>query len=139
MKLTSQAVANVKFRSRGKWYHAGQVDAFMEELLVAVEETVRELAEEKSMVRTLTEQLESLREETSRFREREETNAAVLSEGEKESERRLLCRELEKERDRLIQDIKALQDFREAFRASIERDVTSLTEQIKGFESDKLL
>ena len=111
MKLTSQAVANVKFRSRGKWYHAGQVDAFME----------------------------SLRAETARCREREETYAAVLSEGEKESERRLLCRELEKERDRLIQDIKALQDFREAFRASIERDVTSLTEQIKGFESDKLL
>ncbi len=138
MKLTKQSIANVKFRSRGKWYHAGQVDAFLEELLVAADEADRELTEEKGRVRVLTEQLESLREENVRLRDRAE-KAAGPAETRAEEERRLLCRELEKERDRLIQDIKALQDFREAFRASIERDAASLTEQIKGFESDKLL
>lgn len=138
MKLTKQWVAGVKFRSRGKWYHAGQVDVFLEELLVAADEANRELTEEKGMVRVLTEQLENLREENVRLRDRAE-KAPVPAETRAEEERGLLCRELEKERDRLIQDIKALQDFREAFRASIERDAASLTEQIKGFESDKLL
>ena len=119
MKLTKQAIDTVKFRSRGKWYHAGQVDAFLEELLVAVDETERELAEGKSMVRVLTGQLESLQGENAQLRGRAE--------------------EARTSRDRLIQDIKALQDFREAFRASIERDAASVAEQLKGFSSDKLL
>lgn len=138
MKLTRQAIDTVKFRSRGKWYHAGQVDAFLEELLVAVDETERELAEGKSMVRVLTGQLESLQGENAQLRGRAE-EARTSPETKDEAERRLLCRELEKERDRLIQDIKALQDFREAFRASIERDAASVAEQLKGFSSDKLL
>lgn len=90
------------------------------------------------MVRVLTGQLESLQGENAQLRGRAE-EARTSPETKDEAERRLLCRELEKERDRLIQDIKALQDFREAFRASIERDAASVAEQLKGFSSDKLL
>lgn len=147
MKLTKQALTSVRFRTRGRWYHAGQVDAFLEELLVAVDEAERSMEEHKNIVRTLTKQLEESKEEVSRLQQQaadfqqnaEQAKAALKKEAQAAAERKLLCRELERERDRLIQDICALQDFREEFRTSIQRDADSLTEQIKDLGSDKLL
>lgn len=147
MKLTKQALTSVKFRTRGRWYDAGQVDAFLEELLVAVDEAERSMEEHKNIVRTLTKQLEESKGEVSRLQQQaaafrqsaEQAKAALEKEAQAAAERKLLCRELERERDRLIQDICALQDFREEFRTSIQRDADSLTEQIKDLGSDKLL
>ena len=42
MELTREALRAVEFRSRGQWYQARQVDQFIEELTVAVDQAQRE-------------------------------------------------------------------------------------------------
>ena len=50
-----------------------------------------------------------------------------------------VCRDLERERDSLLQDIKALRRFRESFRQAVEEDAQSLLRQVEGLPSEKLL
>ena len=45
MDLTKELLAGASFRARGKWYAAQQVDAFLEELSVRLEEDSREREE----------------------------------------------------------------------------------------------
>ena len=47
--------------------------------------------------------------------------------------------DLERERDSLLQDIKALRRFRESFRQAVEEDAQSLLRQVEGLPSEKLL
>lgn len=129
MELTKQALENVKFRSRGKWYDAGQVDAFLDELMVAAETAQRELTETRSRGKALSQQVEALQEEKQALL----VKIQALEEQGKET------LEKKQERDRLIQDIKALRAFRETFRNAVEQDAASLSEQMKQLDSDKLL
>lgn len=129
MELTKQALENVKFRSRGKWYDAGQVDAFLDELMVAAETAQRELTETRSRAKALSQQMEALQEEKQALL----VKIQALEEQGKET------LEKKQERDRLIQDIKALRAFRETFRNAVEQDAASLSEQMKQLDSDKLL
>ncbi len=142
MELTRKALEDVKFRARGRWYNAEQVDAFLEELTVAVDETERELREFRQEEQARSRELESLREETARLqrecaslRKRAETVPAPDPAGS----RRRVCEELERERDSLIQDIKALRRFRETFRQAVEKDAGDLLERAGSLGSEKLL
>ena len=45
MDLTKELLAGASFRAKGKWYAAQQVDAFLEELSVRLEEDSREREE----------------------------------------------------------------------------------------------
>lgn len=129
-----QLLERAQFRARGKWYLAQQVDAFLEELAVGLEESGRELEE-------LREEERSLRRENARLRQ--ELDAARASqapprEGSQEAARRI-CQELERERDGLIQDIKALRRFRESFRQAVEGDAQELLRQVEGLPSQTVL
>lgn len=129
MELTKKALEDVKFRSRGKWYDGGQVDAFLDELAVAAETAQRELTETRSRGKALSQQVEALQEEKQALL----VKIQALEEQGKET------LEKKQERDRLIQDIKALRAFRETFRNAVEQDAASLSEQMKQLDSDKLL
>ena len=50
-----------------------------------------------------------------------------------------MCQELERERDSLIGDIKALRRFRESFRQAVEEDAQSLLRRAESLPSERLL
>ena len=134
MELTREALAQVKFRTRGQWYDALQVDQFIEELMAAAdrqEEESRLLREEwMARLAQATEEAQGLRERL-RALERESRAARTPAQGETQP--------LEAERDQLIADIKALRRFRESFRQAVEEDAQSLLRQVEGLPSEKLL
>lgn len=129
MKLTKKDLADVKFRARGKWYDARQVDAFLDRLAVAVEERNRELLEVSSRARALAAQVDALRTENEKLRAQKprETPAAVPQPNSPE------------EFARLLEDIKALRAFRERFREAVEQDVAAFGKQVSRFSSEELL
>ena len=134
MELTREALAQVKFRTRGQWYDALQVDQFIEELMAAAdrqEEESRLLREEwMARLAQATEEAQGLRERL-RALERESRAARTPAQGETQP--------LEEERDQLIADIKALRRFRESFREAVRKDAQALLEQAEGLPSEKLL
>ncbi len=150
MKLTKEDLEKVKFQSRGRWYNAQQVDAFLDELAVAADGAERDLGEAQKRLQALNQQVEELLEENRQLREQKETpppapNPQPIASRRRELEQRLReveeeeNRELKEERDRLIQDIKALRSFRETFRKAVEEDAAALETQLHRFGSDNLL
>ena len=131
MELTREALAQVKFRTRGQWYDALQVDQFIEELMAAAdrqEEESRLLREE--WMAQATEEAQGLRERL-RALERESRAARSPAQGETQP--------LEAERDQLIADIKALRRFRESFREAVRKDAQALLEQAENLGSENML
>ena len=132
MDYTRETLERVAFKSRGKWYLAQQVDAFIDEVADSARRDFQEVQE-------LREERDRLREENARLRrelEKAQSAPAVLP-GE-ERQRRVL-QDLEQERDELIRDIKALRDYRERFRQAVEEDAQALLGQAKSLPSEKLL
>lgn len=134
MELTREALAQVKFRTRGQWYDALQVDQFIEELMAAAdrqEEESRLLREEwMARLAQATEEAQGLRERL-RALERESRAARSPAQGETQP--------LEAERDQLIADIKALRRFRESFREAVRKDARALLEQAENLGSENML
>lgn len=134
MELTREALAQVKFRTRGQWYDALQVDQFIEELMAAAdrqEEESRLLREEwMARLAQATEEAQGLRERL-RALERESRAARTPAQGETQP--------LEAERDQLIADIKALRRFRESFREAVRKDAQALLSQVGDLDSEKML
>ncbi len=134
MELTREALAQVKFRTRGQWYDALQVDQFIEELMAAAdrqEEESRLLREEwMARLAQATEEAQGLRERL-RALERESRAARTPAQGETQP--------LEAERDQLIADIKALRRFRESFREAVRKDAQALLSQVGDLGSEKML
>ncbi len=134
MELTREALAQAKFRTRGQWYDALQVDQFIEELMAAAdrqEEESRLLREEwMARLAQATEEAQGLRERL-RALERESRAARSPAQGETQP--------LEAERDQLIADIKALRRFRESFREAVRKDAQALLSQVGDLGSEKML
>ena len=134
MELTREALAQVKFRTRGQWYDALQVDQFIEELMAAAdrqEEESRLLREEwMARLAQATEEAQGLRERL-RALERESRAARSPAQGETQP--------LEEERDQLIADIKALRRFRESFREAVRKDAQALLSQVGDLGSENML
>lgn len=134
MELTREALAQVKFRTRGQWYDALQVDQFIEELMAAAdrqEEESRLLREEwMARLAQATGEAQGLRERL-RALERESRAARSPAQGETQP--------LEEERDQLIADIKALRRFRESFREAVRKDAQALLSQVGDLGSEKML
>lgn len=134
MELTREALAQVKFRTRGQWYDALQVDQFIEELMAAADRQGEEsrLLREEWMARLAqaTEEAQGLRERL-RALERESRAARSPAQGETQP--------LEEERDQLIADIKALRRFRESFREAVRKDAQALLSQVGDLDSEKML
>lgn len=134
MELTREALAQVKFRTRGQWYDALQVDQFIEELMAAMDQQEEEsrLLREEWMARLAqaTEEAQGLRERL-RALERESRAARTPAQGETQP--------LEAERDQLIADIKALRRFRESFREAVRKDAQALLEQAGNLSSENML
>lgn len=134
MELTREALAQVKFRTRGQWYDALQVDQFIEELMAAAdrqEEESRLLREEwMARLAQATEEAQGLRERL-RALERESRAARSPAQGETQP--------LEEERDQLIADIRALRRFRESFREAVRKDAQALLSQVGDLGSENML
>lgn len=122
MRLNTDALAQLKFRTKGKWYDGRQVDAFIDELTVAAAEWERELTAGECRCAELQEENERLREELLTMRAQAESPETLTQ-----------------ERERLLSDIKALRAFRERFRVAVEQDVEEFSRKAKQFASEELL
>lgn len=150
MELTREALRAVEFRSRGQWYQARQVDQFIEELTVAVDQAQRErdtlrqkLEEARCQSQELAARAAALEEEAQALAQEKAALEEALAAQPKrpawgERQHRVL-EDLSAERDQLIADIKALRQFRESFREAVRKDAQALLEQAEGLPSEKLL
>lgn len=139
MERSQQALGRAQFRAKGKWYLAQEVDSLLEELSVCLEEDRQdwEIQEKK-----LREERDSLLQEKDRLAQELQEARARLAQWEEtsqEARQRRVCQELERERDSLIGDIKALRRFRESFRQAVEEDAQSLLRRAESLPSGKLL
>lgn len=139
MERSQQALGRAQFRAKGKWYLAQEVDSLLEELSVCLEEDRQdwEIQEKK-----LREERDSLLQEKDRLaQELQEARARLArwEETSQEARQRRVCQELERERDSLIGDIKALRRFRESFRQAVEEDAQSLLRRAESLPSERLL
>ncbi len=135
MDRTKETLKHAEFRTKGKWYLALEVDSFLDQLSVSLEEDARETEE-------LEEKLRTLRQENARLEEELKEAQGKLErwkEQSAEERQRRVCQELEQERDLLIQDIKALRQFRESFRDAVAQDAERLIQQMEELVSSKLL
>lgn len=150
MELTREALRAVEFRSRGQWYQARQVDQFIEELTVAVDQAQRErdtLCQELKEARCQREELEAraaaLEEEAQALAQEkavlEEALAAQPKRPAWEERQHRVLEDLSAERDQLIADIKALRQFREDFRAAVEGDARAFLEKASTLASEEVL
>jgi len=120
MELNRQVLDDVKFETKGRWYNADQVDEFLEELADGVDQAQAEVSRLRQEVRGLKNEIRTVRAEKSQW------------------ERRRDC-DLEQEESRLLDDVKALRQFREQFRQAVEQDARQLLEQTRSLGSDRLL
>lgn len=135
MELTKKALEDIKFRTRGRWYSAEQVDEFLEEMAVAAEEAERSFKSIGSRLKKAEENVEALREENVKlWKENERLKREVKSTPKPSQTDKLL-----EEREQLLQDIKALKLFRERFQSAVESDAAALNAQIKEMKSKQLL
>lgn len=126
MELTRDALTKVKFRTRGQWYNAPQVDQFIEELMAAADRQAEELESLRQALSDREAQLEEARRE-----------AQVLGDQLKALQQEAAGKQ--EERDQLIADIKALRRFRESFRQAVEQDAKSLLQQARALPSQEAL
>lgn len=135
MELTKKALEDIKFRTRGRWYSAEQVDEFLEEMAVAAEEAERNFKSIGSRLKKAEENVEALREENVKlWKENERLKREAKSTPKPSQTDKLL-----EEREQLLQDIKALKLFRERFQSAVESDAAALNAQIKEMKSKQLL
>lgn len=120
MELNRQVLDDVKFETKGRWYNADQVDEFLEELAESVEQAQAETAHLRGELRGLKSEIRTLRAEKSRLEHQHDY-------------------ELEREQARLLEDVKALKQFREQFRKAVEQDARQVLEQVRSMGSDRLL
>lgn len=120
MELNRQVLDDVKFETKGRWYNADQVDEFLEELADSVDQAQAEVARLRQEVRGLKGEIRAARAEKSQWEHRRDY-------------------ELEREQSRLLDDVKALKQFREQFRRAIEQDARQLLDQARSLGSDHLL
>lgn len=139
MDRAKEAVRGARFQAKGKWYLAQDVDRFLEELTVLLEEDSREQTELSGRVRSLQEECQRLQGEADRLQKELEEQKAAPPPAPPAESRRQRCWELEAERDELIQDIKALLRFREEFRQAVQQDVEGILGQLDVLSSQKLL
>lgn len=139
MERSQEALGRAQFRAKGKWYLAQEVDSLLEELSVCLEEDRQdwEIQEKK-----LREERDSILQEKDRLAQELQEARARLAQWEEtsqEARQRRVCQELERERDSLIGDIKALRRFRESFRQAVEEDAQSLLRRAESLPSERLL
>lgn len=142
MELTRKALNEVKFHTRGKWYNGRQVDEFIQELTVCLDEAGREHDSLKREAEKLRQELELARKENAGLEQELKSlreSASGAQRDDIEEHRRKICEELEWERDKLISDIKVLHRFRETFKEAVEQDANALLASIGRLDSKKLL
>ena len=132
MERSQEALGRAQFRAKGKRYLAQEVDSLLEELSVCLEEDRQDWEIQEKKLREENARLaQDLQEARARLAQWEETS--------QEARQRRVCQELERERDSLIGDIKALRRFRESFRQAVEEDAQSLLRRAESLPSEKLL
>lgn len=127
MERAKEALARARFRAKGKWYLAQQVDSFLEELSVLAEEDSREGEEALERVEALQRENRQLKGEL----EAVKASLAQQKAASPQEHQRRVCQELEQERDGLIQDIKALRRYRESFRQGLQQEAEKFLEELE--------
>lgn len=135
-----KALEEVTFRARGKWYDGRQVDEFIEKMIVAAEQGRREIETLQREIQNMNWKLETLKQENAHLWQ--ELNAAKSTALSQPAPSKPIPPEqpsLEQQRADLLQDIKDLRRFRDAFRKAVEKDAGALADSLRDMDSSKLL
>jgi DivIVA domain-containing protein len=124
MALTEDMVANVTFRTKGRWYRAEEVDAFLEEVLVGVHQFQREEDRLTGKMEYLEKQVARLQEENKKLR----AGAAKKRPSPAQQETEVL-QALRRQQEQLIEDIKGLQLLRKKLYETIRQDTAQLLQE----------
>lgn len=124
MALTEDMVANVTFRTKGRWYRAEEVDAFLEEVLVGVHQFQREEDRLTGKMEYLEKQIVRLQEENKKLR----ASAAKKRPSPAQQETEVL-QALRRQQEQLIEDIKGLQLLRKKLYETIRQDTAQLLQE----------
>lgn len=142
MEFSRDELENLKFKTKGKWYSAVEVDEAIDKLSVSAQELLQENAdlvkENSQLKKEKTEALskaEKLEREISVLKNKAKQNAGSNT----IEHQRKVCEELEAHRDELINDIKTLRLFRDNFKKVIQDDIDSMSEKLKELEADGIL
>lgn len=145
VEAMKKALEEVTFRARGKWYDGRQVDEFIEKMIVAAEQGRREIETLQREIQNMNRKLETLRQENAHLWQ--ELNAAKSAALSQPAPSKPIPPEqpspeqpsLEQQRADLLQDIKDLRRFRDAFRKAVEKDAGALADSLRDMDSSKLL
>lgn len=141
MEFSIEELENLKFKTKGKWYSAVEVDAAIDKLSVSVQEILQEnadLLKENSKLKDNSELLaraDKSEKEISALKEQIKTKASSNT----IEHQRKVCEELEAHRDELINDIKTLRQFRDNFKKVIQSDIDSMSLKLRELEADEIL
>lgn len=150
VEAMKKALEEVTFRARGKWYDGRQVDEFIEKMIVAAEQGRREIETLQREIQNMNWKLETLKQENAHlWQELNAAKSAALSqpapskpippEQPSPEQPSLEQPSLEQQRADLLQDIKDLRRFRDAFRKAVEKDAGALADSLRDMDSSKLL
>lgn len=140
VEAMKKALEEVTFRARGKWYDGRQVDEFIEKMIVAAEQGRREIETLQREIQNMNWKLETLKQENAHLWQ--ELNAAKSTALSQPAPSKPIPPEqpsLEQQRADLLQDIKDLRRFRDAFRKAVEKDAGALADSLRDMDSSKLL
>ncbi len=118
MRLTKENLQKARFMTKGKWYLGEQVDAFIDKVIEAVEKESAEKAELTDKLKKLEQEQKALKENDKEVLAQKDSSIAYQI---------MVCDELIKERNLLIEEIKVLQSQREELQKSLQ--TKALTEE----------
>lgn len=147
MQLTKEALENITFQTKGKWYRAEQVDTFIDELAAALDAHNNENLQLKQEINRLMQELDGKNKALAAKAAAPVTVTAPAPKpvapqpqlGGVYVHQKKVCEELEKEQDALIESIKMLRRFRENFKQSVKEDMEKLNKELDNMESNGLL
>lgn len=140
VEAMKKALEEVTFRARGKWYDGRQVDEFIEKMIVAAEQGRREIETLQREIQNMNWKLETLKQENAHlWQELNAAKSAALSQPAPPKPIPPEQPSLEQQRADLLQDIKDLRRFRDAFRKAVEKDAGALADSLRDMDSSKLL
>lgn len=179
MDLTKKALEEVRFKSKGRWYDAKQVDDFIDEVIEGVEQNEKKLAEmqrdKEKLEKEITEVEAQLRANKSKAAEEpvsvvngaisapvappvaapvadakdDALKAVEAAKEQAETDKNALLEEinsakaeldgLTERKDKLADDIKLLNSFKEQFKETISKDIDDIKARMEQFSSDSLL
>lgn len=152
MELTKNSLESIRFKTKGKWYDAIQVDDFIDEVIEKATELNAEKDKQDADMLQLQQENYELKQE---LESQKQNVGASASESSNDPQKRIEELEnenarlrsqaatgqsgLEAEKSQLVEDIKVLRNFRDEFKKTLKSDAEKVIDKLNAMDSDDLI